>query len=92
MALVSLSVPSAHFYLGQLSDGDPHLALQHYQSAVDILAVQLKGKAPADVSDDDELEIKSNIVKGLLAQVELWMDPSYTLWYPISICSTCLDI
>ena len=62
---------------------DPHLALKHYQAAVDILSGQLKGKDRA--SDglgriDDEGELKRNIVRALIGMVEIWMDPSYDLW------------
>lgn len=75
------SPPSAHLYLAQLSDDDPKLALQHYQSAVNIFQAQLKGKVRADgESAKDEAEIKSSIVQALVSQVEIWMDPSYDLW------------
>ena len=30
---------------------------------------------------EDELELKSNIVRALVGQVEIWMDPQYDLWY-----------
>jgi hypothetical protein len=32
-------------------------------------------------SKNDEDEIKSNIIRALIGQVEIWMDPSYDLWY-----------
>jgi hypothetical protein len=74
--------PSAHLYLAQLSEDDPGLALKHYRAAIEILTVQLKGKERAvDLPKDDEAEIKSNIVRALVGQVEIWMDPSYDLWY-----------
>ena len=80
--------PSAHLYLAQLSEDDPRLALQHYQAAVNILSGQLKGKARAKDKDskNDETEIKSNIVRALVGQVEIWMDPSYDLWYAPQFC------
>lgn len=70
--------------MAQLSDDDPQLALQHYQAAVDILTAQLKGKeraADAAGSTDDETELRQNIVRALIGMVEIWMDPSYDLWY-----------
>ena len=88
--------PSAHLYIAQLSDEDPHLALQHYQAAVDILIVQLKGKeraANVPGSVDDESEVKSNVVRALIGMVEIWMDPSYDLWsvhFPI-VHKCCSD-
>ncbi len=72
--------PSAHLYLAQLCDEDPKLGLQHYQAAIDILTGQLKGKDRAKDDADDEMEIKANIVRALVGQVEIWMDPSYDLW------------
>ena len=69
--------------MAQLSDDDPHLALKHYQTAVDILSGQLKGKERAvnapDTSDDDA-ETRRSIVRALIGMVEIWMDPSYSLW------------
>ena len=79
--------PSAHLYLAQLSD-DPHAALQHYQAAVDILNGQLKGKERATDplgTDDDEKELRQSIVRALIGMVEIWMDPSYDLWYVSSL-------
>lgn len=75
--------PSAHLYLAQLSEDDPRLALQHYQAAMNILFGQLKGKVRADNESlkNDETEIRSSIVRALVSQVEIWMDPSYDLWY-----------
>ena len=75
--------PSAHLYLAQLSEDDPKLALEHYQAAVNILLGQLKGKVRAEDenSKNDDDEIKSNIIRALIGQVEIWMDPSYDLWY-----------
>jgi len=83
--------PSAHLYLAQLSDEDPRLALQHYQAAVEILFNQLKGKQPIQTISPshhlDEPEIKASIVRALIGQVEVWMDPSYDLWCVRFICS-----
>ena len=66
-----------------MSEDDPRLALQHYQKAIDILSLQLKGKErEKDESEaSDEAEVKGNIVRALVGQVEIWMDPSYDLWY-----------
>ena len=78
----SMPPPSAHLYLAQLSEDDPRLALQHYQAAVNILLGQLKGKVRVvdESSRKDEAEVKGNIVRALVGQVEIWMDPSYDLW------------
>jgi len=56
--------------------------LQHYQSAIDVLTLQLKGKEPAVETgiDGDEAELKIHIVRALVGMVEIWMDPSYDLW------------
>ena len=62
-----------------MSDEDPHLALQHYQSALDILTAQNKGKERATESDSDT-DVKGMIVRVLISMVEIWMDPSYDLW------------
>ena len=75
--------PSAHLYLAQLADDDPRLALQHFGAAVDILTQQLKGKdreTAVKIAQNDEAEIKGNLVRALIGQVEIWMDPSYDLW------------
>lgn len=74
--------PSAYLYLAQLSEDDPRAALDYYKSAVNLLMGQLKGKEKAADGNgsDDELEIKSNIVRALVGQVEIWMDPQYDLW------------
>jgi hypothetical protein len=70
-----------------LSDDDPRLALQHYQAAVDILINQLKGKQSTQKAvasnASDETEIKNNII----SQVEIWMDPSYDLWFVLPLSS-----
>ncbi|KAI0635934.1 hypothetical protein C8Q77DRAFT_1100465 [Trametes polyzona] len=91
----SVPPPSAHLYLAQLSDDDPHLALKHYQAAVDILSGQLKGKEravdPVGTSDD-EAEIKRNIVRALIGMVEIWMDPSYDLCFDPAAEKTCEDL
>lgn len=78
--------PAAHLYLAQLSDDDPHAALSHYDAAVNILEEKLrdKGKGIAVVPDEKELdedETKATIVRALIGSVEVWMDPSYDLWY-----------
>lgn len=73
--------PSAHLYLAQLSGDEPKLALQHYQAAVSVLQNQLKGKVRASGGSSDDAEVKGNIVRALVGQVEIWMDPSYDLWY-----------
>lgn len=74
--------PSAHLYLAQISDDDPQVALQHYRDAVELLSAQLKGKdrAESNPPSNDEVELKCNIVRALIGQVEVWMDPSYDLW------------
>ncbi|KAH9935263.1 TPR-like protein [Amylocystis lapponica] len=86
--------PSAYLYLAQLSDDDPQAALQHYQSAVDILMGQLKGKERAvDAGDDDDrTEVKHNIVRALIGMVEIWMDPSYDLCFDPAAEKTCEDL
>ncbi|CDO73722.1 hypothetical protein BN946_scf185015.g50 [Trametes cinnabarina] len=87
--------PSAHLYLAQLSDDDPHLALKHYQAAVDILSGQLKGKERAVDpvgATDDETELKRNIVRALIGMVEIWMDPSYDLCFDPAAEKTCEDL
>ncbi|RDB26306.1 putative assembly chaperone of rpl4 [Hypsizygus marmoreus] len=86
--------PSAHLYLAQLSDGDPRLALQHYQAAIDILSQQLKGKERAtdESGKNDEAELKSNVVRALIGQVEIWMDPSYDLCFEPEAEKTCEDL
>ncbi|KAJ8461797.1 hypothetical protein ONZ51_g11309 [Trametes cubensis] len=91
----SVPPPSAHLYLAQLSDDDPHLALKHYQAAVDILSAQLKGKERAvDLvgATDDESELKRNIVRALIGMVEIWMDPSYDLCFDPAAEKTCEDL
>ena len=84
--------PSAHLYLAQLSDEDPQNALKHYQAAVDIMVGQLKGKERAVDSasaSEDETEQKQNIVRALIAMVEIWMDPSYNLWsVSVAFCAS----
>lgn len=69
--------------MAQLTEDDPRLAIQHYQAAIDILSSQLKGKERAInfPSAEDDAEIKNNIVRALIGQVEIWMDPSYDLWW-----------
>ena len=73
---------SAHLYLAQLSEDDPHLALKHYEAAAGLLHGQLKGKERAAVNDEEESEvdIRRNIVRVLIAMVEVWMAPTYDLW------------
>jgi hypothetical protein len=77
--------PSAHLYLAQLSDDDPRTALQHYQAAIDIFTAQLKGKERASNYgfNGDEAELRNYIVRALVGMVEIWMDPSYDLWYVV---------
>ncbi|KIK63093.1 hypothetical protein GYMLUDRAFT_41404 [Collybiopsis luxurians FD-317 M1] len=86
--------PSAHLYLAQLSDDEPKLALKHYQTAVELLSAQLKGKerAGSNGSNDDEIELKSNIVRALIGQVEVWMDPTYDLCFAPEAEKTCEDL
>ncbi|KAF7374872.1 putative assembly chaperone of rpl4 [Mycena sanguinolenta] len=85
--------PSAYLYLAQLSEDDPGLALKHYQAAIEILTVQLKGKERAlDLPRDDEAALKSNIVRALIGQVEIWMDPSYDLCFDPAAEKTCEDL
>jgi hypothetical protein len=84
--------PSAHLYLAQLSEGDPRLALKHYQAAIEIFSAQLKGKDRAldDYGRNNEVELKGNIVRAFVGQVEIWMDPSYDLWYAIIYSNCCI--
>ncbi|KAF5377349.1 hypothetical protein D9757_007995 [Collybiopsis confluens] len=86
--------PSAHLYLAQICDDDPKSALQHYQSAVELLSAQVKGKERTgnNESNDDEMEAKSNIVRALIGQVEIWMDPSYDLCFAPEAEKTCEDL
>ncbi|KAF8149911.1 hypothetical protein B0H34DRAFT_667197 [Crassisporium funariophilum] len=90
----SPSPPSAHLYLAQLSDDEPKVALQHYQAAVNIFLSQLKGKVRAsdDSGRSDEAELKSSIVRALIGQVEIWMDPSYDLCFEPEAEKTCEDL
>ena len=43
---------------------------------------QLKGKekAQSDGPEETEAEIRKNIVRALIAMVEIWMAPTYDLW------------
>ncbi|KAI0064767.1 TPR-like protein [Artomyces pyxidatus] len=87
--------PAAHLYLAQLSDDDPQAALQHYRAAVDILTAQLKGKVRAPVpvpADSDEQETKRTIVRALIGQVEIWMDPAYDLCFDPAAEATCEEL
>ncbi|KAI0078836.1 TPR-like protein [Panus rudis PR-1116 ss-1] len=87
--------PSAYLYLAQLSEDDPHGALKHYQSAVDIMNAQLKGKERASDSadpDEDEAELKKNIVRALIGMVEIWMDPSYDLCFDPAAEKHCEEL
>ncbi|KAF9223373.1 hypothetical protein BS17DRAFT_781757 [Gyrodon lividus] len=83
--------PSAYLYLAQLTDDDPHAALAHYQAAVDTLQTQLKGKSISrgNMEDDDDHEIKSNIIRAYLGMVEIWMDPEHDLCFDPAASSTC---
>lgn len=85
--------PSAHLYLAQLTD-DPQHALRHYQAAVDTMLARLKGKdrAAADAPAADEPELKQNVVRALVAMVEIWMDPSYDLCDDPAAERTCEDL
>ena len=82
--------PSAHLYLAQLSEDDPRLALEHYQAGINILFAKLKGKLPAisglGESESDDV-LKKNIVRALIAMVEIWMAPTYDLWYGMDLCT-----
>jgi hypothetical protein len=72
---------TSYLHLAQLSDEDPHLGLRHYQSALDILTAQNKGKERATGSDSDsDADVKGTIVRVLISMAEIWMDPSYDLW------------
>ncbi|GJE88637.1 TPR-like protein [Phanerochaete sordida] len=87
--------PSAHLYLAQLSDEDPQNALKHYQAAVDVMVGQLKGKERAVDSanaSEDETEQKQNIVRALIAMVEIWMDPSYDLCFDPAAEKNCEEL
>jgi hypothetical protein len=60
------------------------MALKHFSAAVDILMLQLKGKERATnmtLANSDEEETKRTIVRALIGQVEIWMDPAYDLWW-----------
>ncbi|KAG6812957.1 hypothetical protein H0H92_015076 [Tricholoma furcatifolium] len=86
--------PSVHLYLAQLNDGDPRLALQHFQAAIDILSAQLKGKERAtdETSKNDEIELRNSIVRAFIGQVEVWMDPSYDLCFEPDADKTCENL
>ena len=59
------------------------MALKHFAAAVDVLTLQLKGKdRAADVKlvKSDEDETRRTIVRALIGQVEIWMDPAHDLW------------
>lgn len=87
--------PSAYLYLAQLSEDDPHTALKHYEAAVAILHAQLKGKDRAvdDVTGESEADIRKNLVRVLVAMVEIWMSPVYELWYVAKVSlPRCLPI
>ncbi|KAI0264416.1 hypothetical protein BC834DRAFT_924633 [Gloeopeniophorella convolvens] len=87
--------PAAHLYLAQLSDDEPHTALKHFAAAVEVLMLQLKGKErAADVSSskDDEDETKRTIVRALIGQVEIWMDPEYDLCFDPAAESNCEEL
>ncbi|KAF9267726.1 TPR-like protein [Marasmius fiardii PR-910] len=85
--------PSAHLYLAQISSNDPQTALKHYQAAIDIMSVNLKGKERAvDGGSDDDLELRTNIVRAFIGQVEIWMDPSYDLCFAPEAEKTCEEL
>ncbi|KAG6333530.1 hypothetical protein ID866_5555 [Astraeus odoratus] len=83
--------PSAYLYLAQLSDDDPRIALSYYETAIDILQAQLKGKSPVleNSEDGDDNETKSNIVRAYLGMIEIWMDPTHDLCFDPAASSTC---
>jgi hypothetical protein len=59
------------------------MALKHFAAAVDILTLQLKGKDRApnvNTVKSDEDETRRTIVRALIGQVEIWMDPACDLW------------
>jgi hypothetical protein len=59
------------------------MALKHFAAAVEVLMLQLKGKERATDSTStksDEDETRRTIVRALIGQVEIWMDPAYDLW------------
>jgi hypothetical protein len=59
--------------------------LAHYQAAVEILQEQLKSTCKSQsLLNEDEAEIRASIVRALIGMVEIWMDPSYDLWYDSS--------
>ena len=60
------------------------MALKHFSAAIDILTLQLKGKERATsmtLTNSDEEETKRTIVRALIGQVEIWMDPAHDLWW-----------
>ncbi|KAF9003967.1 hypothetical protein BDQ17DRAFT_1390363 [Cyathus striatus] len=73
--------PAAHLYLAQLT-------------AVEIMLGQLKGKERANDESEknDESELKSSIVRALVGQVEIWMDPSYDLCFEPDAEKNCEDL
>ncbi|EIM90916.1 TPR-like protein [Stereum hirsutum FP-91666 SS1] len=87
--------PAAYLYLAQLSVEDPQEALQYYRAAVDILSIQLQGKERAVDSaakNEDEQETRRTIVRALIGQVEIWMDPEYELCFDPAAEKTCEDL
>jgi len=89
--------PAAHLYLAQLRDDDPQMALKHFAAAVDILTLQLKGKDRAADSvpvstKNDEDETRRTIVRALIGQVEIWMDPAYDLCFDPAAESNCEEL
>ncbi|EIN04898.1 TPR-like protein [Punctularia strigosozonata HHB-11173 SS5] len=85
---------SAFLYLAQLvAEDDPHSALRYYQTAVDILQAQLKGKARASDDDkNDETETKQTAVRALISMVEIWMDPAQDLCFDPVAEKTCEEL
>ncbi|KAF9066637.1 hypothetical protein BDP27DRAFT_1423668 [Rhodocollybia butyracea] len=93
--------PSAHLFLAQLNDDDPQLALKHYQAAVELLSAQLSQLESNESNevgidgnngsavDEEQTELKHNIVRALIGQVEIWMDPAYDLCFDPSAPETC---
>jgi tetratricopeptide (TPR) repeat protein len=89
--------PAAHLYLAQLSDDDPQTALKHFAAAVNILTLQLKGKDRAADNDvtsvkSDEDEARRTIVRALIGQVEIWMDPAYDLCFDPAAEANCEEL
>jgi len=73
------------------------MALKHFAAAVDILTLQLKGKdRAADTvsgsAKNDEDETRQTIVRALIGQVEIWMDPAHDLCFDPAAESNCEEL